>query len=96
MNATRCKVKLVSISGGYYGTDKGRTVEFRGVSDGSDENKKFFAATPRAEFKLNLSESAASVLGLDQGKIGSEFYVDFTPALGGDARVDPRAFSSLV
>lgn len=79
MNATRCKVRLVSISGGYYGTDKGRTVEFRAVSDGSEENKRFFAATPNAEFKLNLSANAAQNLGLDQGKIGSEFYVDFTP-----------------
>lgn len=80
MNATRCKVRLVSISGGYYGTDKGRTVEFRAVSDGSEENKRFFAATPSAEFKVNLSAEAAQSLGLDQGKIGSEFYVDFTPA----------------
>ena len=80
MNATRCKVRLVSISGGYYGTDKGRTVEFRAVSDGSEENKQFFAATPSAEFKVNLSAEAAQSLGLDQGKIGSEFYVDFTPA----------------
>src|SRR5579884_510780 len=70
MNATRCKVRLVSISGGYYGTDKGRTVEFHAVSDGSEENKRFFAATPRAEFKVNLSAEAAQSLGLDQGKIG--------------------------
>lgn len=79
MNATRCKVRLVSINGGYYGTDKSRNVEFRAVSDGSDENKRFFAATPNAEFKINLSALAAESLGLDAGKIGSEFYVDFSP-----------------
>jgi hypothetical protein len=81
MNATRCKMRLVSISvsGGYYGKDKSRTVEFRAVSDDSEENKKFFAATPCGEFKIGLSDSAARSLGLDQGKIGSEFYFDITP-----------------
>lgn len=80
MNPTRCKMRLVSISGGYYGTDKGRTAEFRAVSGDSEENKKFFAATPNGEFKVGLSEAAAKSLGLDQGKIGSEFYFDITPA----------------
>ena len=80
MNATRCKMRLVSISGGYYGTDKGRQVEFRAVGGDSEENKKFFQATPSGEFKVGLSEQAAKSLGLDQGKIGSEFYFDITPA----------------
>jgi hypothetical protein len=79
MNPTRCKMRLVSISGGYYGTDKGRTVEFRAVTGDSEENKKFFQATPSGEFKVGLSEAAAKSLGLDQGKIGSEFYFDITP-----------------
>jgi hypothetical protein len=79
MNPTRCKMRLVSISGGYYGTDKGRTVEFRAVTGDSEENKKFFQATPSGEFKVGLSESAAKSLGLDQGKIGSEFYFDIIP-----------------
>jgi hypothetical protein len=79
MNAIRCKMRLVSISGGYYGTDKGRTVEFRAVSGDSEENKKFFQSTPSGEFKVGLSEAAAKSLGLDQGKIGSEFYFDITP-----------------
>lgn len=79
MKATRCKMRLVSISGGYYGTDKGRTVEFRAVSGDSEENKRFFAATPSGEFKVSLSAEAAQSLGLDQGKIGSEFYFDITP-----------------
>jgi len=79
MNATRCKVRLVSISGGYYGTDNGRSVEFRVVDGSSEENKRFFKSTPSGEFKLGLSAEASQALGLDVGKIGSEFYVDFTP-----------------
>ncbi len=79
MNATRCKVRLVSISGGYYATDKQRQVEFRAVTDGSEENKRFFQSTPQFECKIGLSEAAAKALSLDAGKIGGEFYVDFTP-----------------
>lgn len=81
MKATRCKMRLVSISGSYYASDKGRTVTLVPVTgDGSEENKKFFNATPSGELKLNISAQAAESLGLDQGKIGSEFYVDITPA----------------
>jgi hypothetical protein len=81
MNKTRCKMRLVSISGGYYASDKGRSVSFVPVSgDGSPENKTFFQATPSGDLKLNISAEAAESLGLDQGRIGSEFYVDITPA----------------
>lgn len=80
MKATRCKMRLVSISGGYYASEKGRTATFVPVTgDGGEENKRFFAATPSGELKLNLSGQASESLGLDQGKIGSEFYVDITP-----------------
>jgi hypothetical protein len=80
MKATRCKMRLVSISGGYYASDKGRTVAFVPVTgDGSEENKRFFQATPSGKIELNIAEDAAKSLGLDQGKIGSEFYVDISP-----------------
>jgi hypothetical protein len=78
MNATRCKMELISISKGW-STSGGRTVEFRPVSGGSEENKKFYEATPSGELKFQISGAAAQALGLDQGKIGSEFYVDITP-----------------
>ncbi len=80
MSPCRAKVRLVSIDGGYYGTDKSRTVTFRPVTDGSEENKKFFTSTPNGEFKMMLSADAAVALKLDCGKLGSEYYVDFTPA----------------
>ena len=80
MNSTRCKMKLVSISGGFYNDDKSRTVTFTPVTSGSDENKQFFAATPSGKLEFTVSAKAAESLGLDQGRIGSEFYVDITPA----------------
>jgi hypothetical protein len=80
MNATRCKMRLISIEGSWSASDKGCTVRLVPVSDGSEENKKFFNATPSGGLKVNISGAAAQSLGLDQGKIGSEFYVDITPA----------------
>lgn len=78
MNATRCKMELVSISKGL-GSGQ-RTVKFQPVQGGSEENRKFYALTPSGNIEFTVSELAAQSLGLDQGKIGSEFYVDITPA----------------
>lgn len=80
MNATRCKMRLRAISGGWNEHDGSRTVEFVPVGSGSDENKRFYAATPSGKLEFTISGAAAKDLGLDQGKIGSEFYVDITPA----------------
>ena len=84
MNATRCKMRLISIIGGYPASDKSRTVHFQPVYDDSEENKKFFNATPAGKIELTLSPQAAQSLGLDAGKIGSEFYVDLTPVVAAD------------
>lgn len=46
------------------------------VTNGSDENKAFYAATPGGEIKLSTINEDA----LKQFVIGQEFYVDFTPA----------------
>jgi hypothetical protein len=42
----------------------------------SEENKRFFAATPGGKIDLYVVNKAA----VDQFGIGQEFYVDFTPA----------------
>lgn len=77
MNPTRCKMKLVSISEAY---SNGRTVKFVPVSDGSEENKKFYASTPSGSIEFTVSEGAAKNLNLDVAALGTEFYVDITPA----------------
>jgi len=46
---------------------------FTAVSDGSEENKKFFAATPSAEVRI-------TALRDDLFEVGEEYYADFTSA----------------
>jgi hypothetical protein len=87
MNPTRCKMKLVSISEAY---SNGVTVKFQPVTSGSDENKRFYAATPSgnveftvsqaANVEFTVSQAAKESLGLDVAKLGSEFYIDIIPA----------------
>lgn len=53
-----------------------KTVYLGPVYSGSDENKRFFAATPGGQIMLHvLNDSAAAAF--QQGK---EYYIDFTPA----------------
>ncbi len=47
--------------------------EFQAVTEGSDENKRFFAATPSGNIKI-------STLAVDAFEPGEEYYVDFVPA----------------
>jgi hypothetical protein len=47
--------------------------KFQVVSSGSEENKKFFAATPSGILEL-------SALKEDLFEVGKEYYLDFSPA----------------
>ncbi len=47
--------------------------EFGAVTDGSEENKAFFAATPVGEFKV-------ATVTRDLFEVGQEVYLDITPA----------------
>lgn len=78
--SVRAKFKVQSITqSAHWDRSKGGslyTVQLNPVTSGSDENKRFFEATPGGEIKL-------SVVSEEVGKrfpIGAEFYVDFTPA----------------
>jgi hypothetical protein len=55
---------------------EGQSVHFSPVYSGSEENQKFFQATPGGQIAFyTVNESA-----LEQFEQGKEYYVDFTPA----------------
>lgn len=56
--------------------DRSKTVYMNPVYSGSDENKRFFAATPGGNITLHVLNEAA----LAAFQQGQEYYVDFTPA----------------
>jgi hypothetical protein len=77
--SVRAKFKVISITTQlHWQKDKGHlgTVLLQPVTSGSDENTKFYDATPSGEIKLGLLNKDA----LAKFEIGSEIYVDFTPA----------------
>ena len=49
------------------------TFNFQVVSNGSEENKKFFAATPSGSVEL-------TALNADLFEVGKEYYLDFSEA----------------
>lgn len=51
-------------------------VEFYAVYDGSEENKRFWQATPAGNIKLSIVNKAAA----DQFQPGKQYYIDLTPA----------------
>lgn len=53
-----------------------QTIVLSPVSDGSDENRRFFEASPTGEIKLGTVNEAAA----RQFELGKAYYVDFTPA----------------
>lgn len=53
-----------------------RTVKFYPVTDGSEENKRFWAATPSGAIELGVANLEA-VEGLE---LGDEYFVDFSLA----------------
>ena len=75
---TRAKVRCRSIEkieGGQF------NITLVPVTTGSPENELFYRWTPNGEFKLQVvRESTAETFN-----VGSEYYVDFTEAIGPDA-----------
>lgn len=58
-----------------------QTIVMSPVCDGSDENKRFYAATPSGQVNLGTVNGEAAA----QFQLGEEYYVDFTPAKSGSA-----------
>lgn len=78
MSSVRAKFKVNSITrqAGWNGCKEVHTIKLSPVTGGSDENRRFYAATPGGQIEL-------SVVTEEVGRefdIGAEFYVDFTPA----------------
>lgn len=74
----RAKFKVISITRHAYsgGSGEMQAIKLQPVTNGSEENRQFYAATPGGEINL-------SVVPVEIGKqfnIGGEYYVDFTPA----------------
>jgi hypothetical protein len=78
MATVRAKFKVQSITrrNHWQGNGEVHTVELMPVTGNSDENQKFYAATPGGSIKLDTINQAAG----EQFKLGGEYYVDFTPA----------------
>jgi len=56
--------------------DGGFTLGFYAVYDGSEENDKYFKATPAAQFYVQtVNETAAAKF-----EVGKQYYVDFSSA----------------
>lgn len=59
------------------GGESGTHIYLLAVTEGSKENKSFFKYTPSGEISLlTINDEAAK----EFGKVGDEFYVDFTKA----------------
>lgn len=74
----RAKFKVNSITrqAGWNGNKEVHTVKLSPVTGGSEENQKFYAATPGGSIDLSVVNEEVG----RQFDIGTEFYVDFTPA----------------
>lgn len=63
---------------------EGQSVHFSPVYSGSEENQRFFQATPGGQIAFYTVNQSA----LDQFEQGKEYYVDFTPASAASAGGD--------
>lgn len=61
---------------GWSGHKEVQVIKLSPVVDGSEENKRFYAATPGGSIELGTVNAEA----VKQFDLGAEFYVDFTPA----------------
>lgn len=68
-------VTAVERTKGYNGKELS-TIKLNPVTSGSDENKKFYDASPCGNIHLGTVNPEAA----NQFELGKEYYVDFTPA----------------
>lgn len=77
----RAKFKVTEIirRPGWNGASEVRAIRLAPVSAGSEENKRFYAATPNGSIEL----ATVNVEAAAEFELGQEFYVDFTAAAAG-------------
>ena len=75
MNTIRCKFECVEVAKrkGWSGHEFLYAAKFQAVTSGSEENKKFFAATPSGSLEV-------STVREDFFTVGQSYYLDLTPA----------------
>lgn len=70
------KVQNIERSLEYNSKKELQTINLNPVTDGSPENKEFYAYTPSGSIKLATVNAEAAAMF----ELGKEYYVDFTPA----------------
>ena len=73
----KMRCESLEISNNASGEPNGGTVRLTPVVSGSEENRQFFQYTPGGVLQFQTINKAA----FDQFKLGSEYYVDVTPAV---------------
>lgn len=78
MSEVRAKFVVCSISRSQYYRNHGemQTIKLTPVTDGSDEDKRFYASTPTGSIELGVLNKEAG----DRFELGATYYVDFTKA----------------
>ena len=61
----------------HWNANKGemQTIDLTPVTSGSEENQRFYEATPAGSIKLSVVNAEVA----QEFKFGEEYYVDFTP-----------------
>lgn len=85
MSEVRAKFYCSTVTPNEYG---GTNVVLYPVTASSEENARFFNATPSGKVELVISEGMAAANAF---KPGAEYYVDFTEVIGTTQEAAPEA-----
>lgn len=75
MVTAKFQVQQISRNKSYSGTGEMQTILLTPVTSGSEENKRFYAATPSGRIELSCVNAEA----VKEFDLGMEVYIDFRP-----------------